>query len=163
MTNDQRERNLGHIASLMCGVRDEWDIGGCVAALRKQPDLPVPALTIAAMRYATDPANLTPAHLADLTNRAWDSDWHQPCPVHPEQARRSTSGECASCRAERLAATEPPAVRAPSPMPPELRARMLEAIQPKPEPAKTPAVDPGRMAEARAQLDEKRQEASADA
>lgn len=121
MTNDQRERAIGAIATLMCAIRDDWHIAGCVAALRRQPELPLAALTIAAMRYATDPANLTPAHLADLTNRAWDTDWHPACPNHPEQTRRSTAGECASCRAERLAATTPAALRQPTPPPRPLR------------------------------------------
>lgn len=120
MTTDQRERALGHIASLMCAIRDDWHIAGCIAALRKI-DLPIAAVAIAAMRYATDPDNLTPTHLADLSNRAWDDDWHQPCPAHPEQTRRSTTGECASCRSERLAATTPPPPRTATPPPRPLR------------------------------------------
>jgi hypothetical protein len=118
MTTTEKDR--GNIADLMHALRPDFDIAGCIAPLRKL-DLPLGAVIIAAVRYAQDPANLTPAHLADFTNRAWDDDWHLPCPRHPEQSRRHTSGECASCRADRTGAIEPPPPRQPTPPPRPLR------------------------------------------
>ena len=108
MTTDQAERVRGHIASLMHDVRPEWGVAGCVAALRALPDMPTSALTIAAMRYAGDPANTTPAMLADLGNRAWVSDWHLPCRRHPQNRAWRVNGQCASCYADRQAAEYEP-------------------------------------------------------
>lgn len=104
MTTTLDERGIGHLASLLNAIRPDFDVAGCVAALRKLPDLPASQIVIAAVRYAADEHNLTPAHIADLGNRAWDSDWHQPCPKHPNNRRYRTSGECADCFAERVAA-----------------------------------------------------------
>jgi hypothetical protein len=100
-TTDQRERILGHVASLMVAIRPGWDVAGCVAALRRLPDLPTSALVIAAVRYADDTANETPAHLSDLGNRAWVSDWHLPCKRHPLNRGWRPNGECGSCFADR--------------------------------------------------------------
>jgi hypothetical protein len=129
-TPDQSERNRGHLASLMCAIRPEWDVAGCVAALRKADEaIPLQQLIIAAARYCADPTNLTPAHLSDLTNRAWDSDWYTPCRRHPEQRARRTSGECASCFADRTA-VEPGTfpTRPGRPIPPEIREKLVGAI-----------------------------------
>lgn len=116
------EKLIGHTADIMHSLRPDFDVAGCVAALRKL-DLPLGAVVIAAVRYAQDPANLTPAHLADFTNRAWDSDWHLPCARHPEETRRSTAGECRTCRSERLEDTTPrPAVEPRRPETPDWRA-----------------------------------------
>lgn len=101
MTTDQAERIRGHIASLMVAIRPDWQVAGCVAALRRLPDLPTGALTIAAIRYADDPKNETPAMLSDLGNRAWVSDWHMPCKRHPENRGWRPNGECGSCWADR--------------------------------------------------------------
>jgi hypothetical protein len=123
MTTTERDR--GNISDLMHSLRPDFDVAGCVAALRKL-DLPLGAVIIAAVRYALDPANLTPAHLSDFTNRAWDDDWHPPCRRHPEQFRRTTAGECASCKAERIEAREMPTRKA-TPPPAPLRQLATQA------------------------------------
>src|SRR4051794_8959786 len=99
-TPDQAERIRANIATLMVAMRPEWDIAGCIAALRRIRDMSVSQLTIAAARYCGDEYNLTPAHLPDFTNRAWDSDWYLPCKTHPETRARRTNGECAACWAD---------------------------------------------------------------
>lgn len=102
-TTDRRERALGHIASLMAIIRPGWDIGGCVAALRKLPDtMPLTAITVAGLRYAEDTSNETPAHIADLGNRAWDSFEPWPCKTHPRAGHRA-NGECTGCFTDRRA------------------------------------------------------------
>lgn len=116
------ELGRGHLATLMCEIRPEWDIAGCVAALRKiNPTIPAAAIGIAAMRYTADPTNLTPAHLADLGNHAWDTDSYPPCPTHGHTPRRTT-GECAYCWAEHHGDdTGTPTPRAATPPPKPLR------------------------------------------
>lgn len=99
MTTDQAERIRGHVASLMHAVRSDFDVAGCLAVLRRL-DVPTGPLTIAAMRYAQDPLNLTPAMLADLGNRAWVSDWHLPCKRHPLNRSWRVDGTCGSCFAD---------------------------------------------------------------
>lgn len=93
------------LAALMHDIRPEWDPPGCVAALRRCPDLPIAELGIAALRYTADPQNLTPGNLPNLDNRAWDNDGYPPCPRHPHYRARRTNGECGACYADRNAAT----------------------------------------------------------
>lgn len=100
MTTDQAERIRGHVASLMHDVRPDFDVAGCLAALRRL-DVPTGPLVIAAIRYAMDEKNTTPAMLADLGNRAWVSDWHLPCKRHPLNRSWRVNGECGSCFADR--------------------------------------------------------------
>ena len=102
-TDDRRERNLGHVATLMASIHPGWDVAGCVAALRKLPaDMPLVAIVYTAARYADDPMNETPAHIADLSNRAWDSFDPWPCRKHPRAGHRA-NGECGGCFADRRA------------------------------------------------------------
>lgn len=162
MTTPLSERGLGHLADLLHEIRPDWDVAGCVAALRKLPTIPGDQLVIAAARYAADQANITPAYLADLGNRAWDTDWYPPCDVHPHTRARHISGECAACRADRLAVTEPqPLRRNGGPCPDDLRAAMLAEIA-RPHPIATAErpkpKEPDVMAAARAELAAARRE-----
>lgn len=131
-SSDQRERIRGHLASLMNACRPDWDVAGCVAALRSlPPNLPVVEMAIAAMRLCGDPANRTPAVLTDLRNHAWDSDWYLPCREHPQTRARHTSGECAACRADRRGIPNAPMRdRGGKPIPDEARELITAALQP---------------------------------
>lgn len=111
-------QSINALAFLMTRLRPEWDAPGCVAALRRT-SVPLADLAIAAVRYAVDPGNETPAHIADLRNRAWTSDSFLPCRIHGAASRR-TDGECAGCYADRTEATAP-LERRPSPPPAPLR------------------------------------------
>lgn len=134
MTTPDVERIRGHIATLMTCARPDWDVAGCVAALRAlPPDLPVAELVIGAMRYSTDPANLTPAHLADFRNRAWAADWYPACSKHPDYRGRRTSGECGRCYAERVAVEYRLPDRGGRPIPDEARRTIANALHATPE------------------------------
>jgi hypothetical protein len=135
-TPDRRERFVGNLATLMTELRPDWDVAGCVAALRKLPrSLPPAALAFAAIRYADDETNTTPAHIADLGNRAWESFDPSPCRTHPEQRARRTNGECASCFADRCGvAGAPMRDRGGKPIPDDARAVMRAALARRPEP-----------------------------
>lgn len=111
-------QSINALAFLMTKLRPEWDAPGCVAALRKV-DVPLSQLLIAVAKYAADPGNLTPAHIADFGNRAWVTDSFLPCRTHGAASRR-LDGECAGCFAERTEAREKPQ-RRPSPPPAPLR------------------------------------------
>lgn len=127
-TRDQQARFTNAIAAAMCVLRPEWDVPGCVAALRKVPDVPLSQLGIAAMKYATDPGNLTPEWLSRLDNRAWDSDTYPPCTSHPLNRARRANGQCAACWADAQERPAAPMDRGGVPPSPEARASMLAAI-----------------------------------
>jgi hypothetical protein len=129
---DQRAQTLNALAAVIHAIRPDWDPPGIVAALRRITEtVPLPAIVIAAGRYVADSTNLTPAHLADLGNRAWDSDGYPPCPTHPTAGRRA-SGECGGCYADRTAAQGPPAPRAATPPPKPLR-QLVADTRPAPD------------------------------
>lgn len=119
---------LVHEIQAQAGVTP-WDEPGIAAAIRKTPDVPLQQLAVAFTRGCLDPANLTPAVLADLNNRAWDSDWHLPCKTHPQTRARRTDGECAGCYADRRAdESSVMRDRGGRPIPDDARAQMLTAI-----------------------------------
>ena len=124
--NGQAINALGY---LMSQIRPDWDAPGCVAALRKLDDMPLHQVLIAAARYSADETNLTPGNLPNFSNRAWDTDWHLPCKVHPNTRARRTDGECAACYVDRKAITEPaPLNRQGTPPNEATRKQLLAAI-----------------------------------
>ena len=123
------------LAALMAEIRPEWQPPGCVAALRKLAGMPLSELSIAAIRYAADDTNTTPGNLPNLTNRAWDSDWYLPCKTHPNTRARRTNGECAACYADRLAASEPLALRRKGTPPTDDQRALMRASLTRQEPA----------------------------
>lgn len=116
------------LAFLMHEVRPDWDAPGCVAALRRVPQVGLVDLVVAAVKCAADPANDTPVALVHMNNRAWDSDWYLPCRKHPEQRARRTNGECASCFADRVEAVAFPE-RKPTPPSKPLRVMVSDVRQ----------------------------------
>lgn len=133
---DQRAQALNALAACLHAIRPDWDPPGIVAALRRITDtVPLPAIVIAAGRYVADPTNLTPAHLADLGNRAWDNDSTPPCPSHPNASRRTT-GECGGCYADRTAEDGTTLERKPTPPPKPLR-QLVNDTRPIATPAET--------------------------
>lgn len=133
------------LVDLLVELRPEWDVAGCVAALRAMPDLPLPTLVYGLLRYATDPANLTPKHLADLGNRAWDSTDPWPCRIHPLTKARRIDGTCASCWADAHVDDHPQLRdRGGRPIPDEARRLVVAALQRSPAEQATPdvATDP---------------------
>lgn len=101
-TREHRARAINALAVVMHELRPDWDPPGCVAALRAvPPTIPVVGLAYTALRYASDPANTTPAMIADLSNRAWESFDPWPCKTHPQTRARRVNGECAACWTDR--------------------------------------------------------------
>lgn len=128
---------INALAFLMHEMRPDWDTPGCVAALRKCPNVGLALLVIAAARYAADARHETPAHLADLGNHSWDSDWYPPCRIHPQTKARRLNGQCAACWADSQEKPAPPMNRGGRPIPPDARELMLAALTQRPteEPA----------------------------
>jgi hypothetical protein len=130
-TTRMSSQQINALAFLMHELRPEWDTPGCVAALRRCPEVGLGDLMIAVAKGAVDPANDTPAALVHLNNRAWDSDWYLPCKAHPNTRARRTNGECAACWTDRqVRELEAEAERAVTiqRMPQEARDKILAAI-----------------------------------
>lgn len=131
MTTTLSNQQINALAFLMHELRPEWDTPGCVAALRRCPEVGLGDLMIAVAKGAVDQANDTPAALVHLNNRAWDSDWYLPCKTHPNTRARRTNGECAACWTDRqVRELEAEAERGVTimRMPQEARDRILAAI-----------------------------------
>lgn len=133
---------INALAFLMHEVRPDWDAPGCVAALRRVPEVGLVDLIVAAVKCAADPANDTPVALVHLNNRVWDSDWYLPCKTHPKVRARRTNGECAGCYADRMEDSRPISDRGGVPMPEQARADVLAALDASIRARKTETVEP---------------------